>query len=96
MSPYLTNGRSPSPDQSAKFGAGVRVAVIGAGVSGICAAAYLIREGASVTVFERNGVTSGIWHYDPKTPTTPKYPSEKPSAGDYVTSSPGQFLPGAT
>ena len=71
------------------------MAVIGAGVSGICAAAYLIREGASVTVFERNGVTSGIWHYDPKTPTTPKYPSEKPSAGDYVRSSPGQFLPGA-
>ncbi|CAG7561988.1 unnamed protein product [Fusarium equiseti] len=96
MSPYLTNGRSPSPDEPVKFGPGMKVAVIGAGVSGICAAAYLIREGANATVFERSGVTSGVWHYDPKTPTTPEYPSEKPSAGDYVKSSPGQFIPRAT
>ncbi|KAH7183670.1 uncharacterized protein B0J16DRAFT_357148 [Fusarium flagelliforme] len=96
MSPYLTNGRSPSPDEPARFGPGVQVAIIGAGVSGICAAAYLIREGANVTVFERSGVTSGVWHYDPKTPTTTEYPSEKPSAGDYVKSSPGQFIPRAT
>ncbi|KAJ4138777.1 hypothetical protein NW768_002650 [Fusarium equiseti] len=92
MGPYLTNGRSPSPDEPARFGPGAKVAVIGAGVSGICAAAYLISEGANVTVFERSGVTSGVWHYDPKTPATPEYPSEKPSAGDYVKSSPGQFL----
>ncbi|KAI1061407.1 hypothetical protein LB507_011214 [Fusarium sp. FIESC RH6] len=93
MSPFLTNGRSPSPDEPATFGPGVKVAVVGAGVSGICAAAYLIREGANVTVFERSGVTSGVWHYDPRTPRTPDYPSETPSAGDYVRSSPGQFLP---
>ncbi|KAF4985993.1 hypothetical protein FDECE_16185 [Fusarium decemcellulare] len=96
MSPYLTNGRSPSPDGPAKFGPGIKVAVVGAGVSGICTAAYLLKEGADVTVFERSGVTSGVWHYDPRAPTTTKYPSEKPSAGDYVTSVPGQFLPGAT
>ncbi|KAF4449038.1 hypothetical protein F53441_7688 [Fusarium austroafricanum] len=92
MSPFLTNGRSPSPNESTKFGLGIRVAVIGAGVSGICAAAYLLKEGANVTVFERSGVSSGVWHYDPRAPTSTSYPSEKPSVGDYVTSVPGQFL----
>jgi thioredoxin reductase len=96
MSPYLTNGRSPSPDEPVKFGPGTKVAVVGAGVSGICTAAYLLKNGADVTVFERSGVTSGVWHYDDRAPTTTQYPSEKPSAGDYVTSQPGQFLPKTT
>ncbi|KAF5023036.1 hypothetical protein F66182_4920 [Fusarium sp. NRRL 66182] len=93
MSPFLTNGRSPSPEEPTKFGPGLKVAVVGAGVSGICSAAYLLKEGADVTVFERSGATSGVWQYDPRAPTTTAYPSEKPSAGDYITSLPGQFLP---
>ena len=37
------------------------VAVIGAGVSGVLAAAYLQDVGLRVTVFERSSVTGGIW-----------------------------------
>ncbi|SPJ73697.1 related to monooxygenase [Fusarium torulosum] len=93
MSPFLTSGGFPAPDEPTNFSPGIKVAVIGAGVSGICAAAYLLKEGADVTVFERSDVTSGVWHYDPRAATDTKYPSEKPSAGDYATSIPGQFLP---
>ncbi|KAM5342151.1 hypothetical protein ACJ41O_015182 [Fusarium nematophilum] len=93
MSPYLTNGRSPSPDEPARFGPGIKVAVVGAGVSGINTAAYLLKEGAQVTVFERSGATAGVWNYDDRPSSGTKYPSEKPSSGDYETSSPGQFLP---
>lgn len=91
MSPFLTNGRSPSPEHN-PFRPGIRVAVIGAGVSGICTAAHLLKNGADVTVFERSGVTSGVWHYDSRTSTSTTYPSEKPSTGDYEPSKPGQFL----
>jgi cation diffusion facilitator CzcD-associated flavoprotein CzcO len=38
-----------------------RVAVIGAGISGIVAAAHLSREGINVTVFERSNAAGGIW-----------------------------------
>ncbi|KAM0290485.1 hypothetical protein ACHAO9_004842 [Fusarium lateritium] len=91
MSPFLTRERSPPAGEPPNFSPGIKVAVIGAGVSGINAAAYLLKEGAHVTVFERSDVTSGVWHYDPKTAPDTEYPSEKPSAGDYITSLPGQF-----
>jgi len=39
-----------------------RVAVIGAGVSGICTAAHLQNEGLDVTVFERSKAAGGIWY----------------------------------
>lgn len=38
-----------------------RIAVIGAGVSGIVIAAHLLRAGFEVTVFERNKRPGGIW-----------------------------------
>ena len=38
-----------------------RVAVIGAGISGVVTAAHLINEGVDVTVFERSSVAGGIW-----------------------------------
>jgi ACS family pantothenate transporter-like MFS transporter len=37
------------------------VAVIGAGISGIVAAAHLSKEGISATVFERSNAAGGIW-----------------------------------
>lgn len=38
-----------------------RVAVIGAGVSGVTTAAHLKAEGLEVTVFERAPVAGGVW-----------------------------------
>lgn len=76
------------------FGPGVRVAVIGAGVSGLCTGAHLLKQGANVTVFERSPVSSGVWHFDPRVDAgSVEYPSKAASAGDYTTSVPGQFLP---
>lgn len=38
------------------------VAVIGAGISGVTAAAHLQREGFQVTVFERSHAAGGVWY----------------------------------
>ncbi len=38
-----------------------RVAVIGAGVSGVTTAAHLKAEGLDVTVFEKAPVAGGVW-----------------------------------
>lgn len=39
----------------------LQVAVIGAGISGVLAAAYLKNAGLQVTVFERANVAGGVW-----------------------------------
>ncbi|KAI4323506.1 hypothetical protein L6164_023104 [Bauhinia variegata] len=49
----------------------VKVAVIGAGVSGLSTARELQREGHQVVVFEKNHRIGGIWVYDPKTDSDP-------------------------
>lgn len=49
------------------------VAVIGAGISGVVAAAHLIREGIKVTVFERSSAAGGVWLYDERQPLEPVY-----------------------
>lgn len=67
-----------------------RVAVVGAGISGVCSAAHLLRQGLEVTVFERSGIAGGVWHYDPRPAPDPSYPNESPSKGDYNTSPAGQ------
>jgi cation diffusion facilitator CzcD-associated flavoprotein CzcO len=36
--------------------------VIGSGISGVAAAAHLLREGLDVTVFERNNAAGGVWY----------------------------------
>jgi len=73
------------------FRPGVTVAVIGAGISGVCSAAHLLNSGASVTVFERSNIAGGVWHYQETSSLDPSYPSLVPSKGDYVTFNPGEF-----
>jgi len=62
-----------------------RVAVIGAGISGVSSAAHLLKYGLDVVLFERSNIEGGVWHFDPRSAVDPSYPNEKPSAGDYET-----------
>ena len=39
----------------------MRVAVVGAGVSGVVAAAHAQEAGLDITVFERNKAAGGVW-----------------------------------
>ena len=41
-----------------------RVAVIGAGASGLCSAKYLLQSGFDVTVFEIGSQIGGMWCYN--------------------------------
>lgn len=49
----------------------LKVAVIGAGVSGLCAARELQRDGHQVTVFEKRHQLGGTWLYDPRSDSEP-------------------------
>ncbi|KAK3296328.1 uncharacterized protein B0H64DRAFT_424761 [Chaetomium fimeti] len=84
---------SPVPDCHGydAFGPGKTVAVIGAGISGVCAAAHLLKQGLEVTVFERSGIAGGVWHYDRRISEDSPYPNSMPSRGDYQLSQPGEF-----
>ncbi|KAJ1548498.1 hypothetical protein HK405_002952 [Cladochytrium tenue] len=53
-----------------------RVAVIGAGASGLPAARHLLARGLDVVVFERQALPGGVWNFDPRAPRDPPYPSE--------------------
>lgn len=43
-------------------GAIKRVAVIGAGISGVVSAGHLLAAGLEVTVFERSQAAGGVWY----------------------------------
>ncbi len=61
-----------------------KVAVIGAGISGVSAAAHLLKHDLEVVVFERSGIAGGVWHFDKRTALDPSsYPNQIPSRGDY-------------
>lgn len=47
-----------------------RVAVIGAGWSGVYAAKWLLQAGVETSVFERSGHVGGLWQYDEEKPGT--------------------------
>ncbi|PWY81657.1 pantothenate transporter [Aspergillus sclerotioniger CBS 115572] len=59
-----------------------RVAVIGAGISGVVSAAHLMAHGIDVTVFERNHAAGGVWLHDERKPLEPNYPSINPSVSE--------------
>ncbi|THC96261.1 hypothetical protein EYZ11_004254 [Aspergillus tanneri] len=59
-----------------------RIAVIGAGISGVVSAGHLLAAGLDVTVFERNKAPGGVWLYDERRPLEPEYPADKPSEAD--------------
>ncbi|KAL5316596.1 hypothetical protein ACEPPN_015645 [Leptodophora sp. 'Broadleaf-Isolate-01'] len=61
-----------------------RVAVIGAGVSGVASARHLKAAGVDIVVFERYKAAGGNWTYDERKPIEPQYPSIKPSIADFV------------
>ncbi|KAJ5894837.1 hypothetical protein N7495_006528 [Penicillium taxi] len=56
-----------------------RVAVIGAGISGVVSAGHLLAAGLEVTVFERSKAAGGNWLYDKRVPIEAVYPSIHPS-----------------
>ncbi|KAL4995061.1 major facilitator superfamily domain-containing protein [Aspergillus recurvatus] len=59
-----------------------RVAVIGAGISGVVSAAHLLQAGSDVTVFERSHAAGGAWLYDERVAPEPSYTSLKPLASE--------------
>ncbi|KAJ7621042.1 hypothetical protein FB45DRAFT_928193 [Roridomyces roridus] len=73
-----------------------KVAIIGAGVSGLIAYRELSQAGFDqVRVFERDDVPGGNWHYTEEIPLDAPIPNADPSVGDYVPSlpPPGVSLP---
>ncbi|KAI0476966.1 FAD/NAD(P)-binding domain-containing protein [Xylaria cf. heliscus] len=61
-----------------------RVAVIGAGISGVVSAAHLINEGIEVAVFERTGTIGGVWYYDERVDKEPPFPNTVPPVQDWT------------
>ncbi|KAL3462835.1 major facilitator superfamily domain-containing protein [Aspergillus heterothallicus] len=55
-----------------------RVAVIGAGISGVVSAAHLLHAGLEVVVFERSHAAGGVWLYDERRPLEPSYTELRP------------------
>ncbi len=50
-----------------------RVAIVGAGAGGICAAKHLLARGLDVTVFEMGSHVGGLWVYDNDNGRSPAY-----------------------
>ncbi|KAJ7163861.1 hypothetical protein C8R43DRAFT_988994 [Mycena crocata] len=73
-----------------------RVAIIGAGVSGLLAYRELIEAGFDkVKIFERDSVPGGNWHYTEETPVPAPIPNEDARIADYEPTLPpqGSVLP---
>ncbi|KAK3505356.1 hypothetical protein B0T13DRAFT_36370 [Neurospora crassa] len=83
-----------TPNAESRFGKHKSVAVIGSGISGVCAAAHLLKYGLSVTVFERSNGAGGVWKFDERPPEDPPYIYRPPSIGDQQHIPPGAVFDG--
>ncbi|KAF7313360.1 Dimethylaniline monooxygenase [Mycena chlorophos] len=72
-----------------------KVAIIGAGVSGLLAYRQLVDAGLEVRVFERDAVPGGVWHYTEDSQGPAPVPNVDPVVADYAPSLPphGVSLP---
>lgn len=52
-----------------------RIAVIGAGAAGLCAAKHLIEQGIAVAIFEIGSMVGGLWVYENDNGLSPAYKS---------------------
>ncbi|PGH19029.1 hypothetical protein AJ79_00063 [Helicocarpus griseus UAMH5409] len=59
-----------------------KVAVVGAGISGVTSASHLLRYGLDVVLFERSNAAGGVWHFDPRPSIEPRYPNDRPAPLD--------------
>jgi hypothetical protein len=84
--PHSRSDNSPSEMGSINPSPPKRVAVIGAGVSGITTAKHLKDVGINAVVFERSSRIGGNWLYDARRPVEPSYPSLRASLADPWTS----------
>lgn len=50
-----------------KTSGALKIAVIGAGASGLAAAKNALEQGHTVDVFEKTGVIGGVWYYTNET-----------------------------
>lgn len=67
--------RPPVATAPAQSGERQRVAVIGAGAAGLCAARHLLARGIDVVVFEHGSCIGGLWVYDNDNGSSPAYRS---------------------
>lgn len=95
--PLIVDANSDSrflPNREARFEVNKTVAVIGSGISGVCAAAHLLKHGLSVTIFERSDGAGGVWKFDERPPEDPPYDFRPPSYGDQYRIPPGAVFDG--
>ncbi|KAK0701085.1 FAD dependent oxidoreductase [Lasiosphaeria miniovina] len=79
-----SNSQHDPDSKSASHIAFRRVAIIGAGLSGIVSAVHLLRIGIDVTVFERAEDLGGAWNYSPLPDRDPPFPNVRPPAPDWT------------
>ncbi|KAF4964948.1 hypothetical protein FSARC_7175 [Fusarium sarcochroum] len=73
----MTAVSSDDTDKKSSPATAHKVAVIGAGISGVTATAHFVRYGLDVVLFERSAAAGGVWHFDPIPSLEPNYPNDR-------------------